>query len=347
MKFLLSLLLVLPVFFNHSFANDYEKIDAYARNTPEKFTKDVQSLTAYLIKPAKDDKEKVRSFYVWLTENIAYDIQAYRSFDPAKIGDIKPDDVLKRRKAVCQGYSELFQEMCRLADIKCYVIPGYSKGFGYQPENHSFTYADHAWNAVYLNDQWYLIDATWGSGGVDKQMKYIQQFNEKYFLTSPQVFVRDHLPLQPVWQLLDCPVSMKAFAAGEEAIAKELATPSKKCTDYHQKISELEHLPTQEQALQNATDAYAFNPANHQVMARGYIDYANYIMKSIKPEMHTIEEIKEGAVLQEEALVYLKKAEVLLNKVKGHSANLEKDIVRKNIQLSEKNLAGMRKYLNN
>ncbi len=346
MKLLLSLLFVVSGFFYDGFANSYDKIDTHARNTPEKFTKDVKVLTHYLIKPAKNDQEKVRSFYIWLAENIAYDVQAYRSFDAAKIGQTKPNDVLRRKKAVCQGYAELFQEMCRLVGIKSYVIPGYSKGFGYQPDNRTFTYADHAWNAVFLNGEWRLVDATWGSGGVNNQMKYVQQFNEKYFLTSPQVFVQDHMPLQPAWQLLDCPVSMKAFAKGDEAIVAALAGQTKKCTDYQQKISEIEKLPAHERALLNATDAHAFNPANHQAMARGYIDYASYIMKSIKPEMRSLEEIKEGAALQESALVYLKKANTLLAKVKDHSADLEKEIVEKNIQLSEKNLAGMKKYLN-
>lgn len=346
MKIPFTFLLVCLFGFNTSFAYDYQKIDEHAKNAPQKVAKDVESLTTYLIKPAKNDKEKVRSFFVWIAENITYDVQAYQAFDPAKIGSSTPDQVLKKRKAVCQGYSELFNEMCRLAKIKSYLVPGYSKGFGYQPGNKSFVNADHAWNVVSLEGQWYLLDATWGSGGVNNQLKYVKQLNEKYFLSSPQEFVKDHMPLEPVWQLLDCPVSMKAFIAGEEAIQQELSKKSGKCSDYGKLISEWEALPGNEKALRSASSAYAFNPENQQVMARGYMDYANFIMKSIKSEMHSKKEIEEAVVLQEKALDYLKKAEILLKKVKDNSADMEKQILQKNIQLSEQNLANMRKVLN-
>ncbi len=345
MRLLLTFLGVL-FFLSASFANDFQKIDEHARNAPANLSRNVESLTAYLMKPARNDKEKVRSFFIWITENISYDVQAYQAFDPYKISKTTSEDVLKKRKAVCQGYSELLKEMCRLAKIKSYVVAGYSKGFGYTPGNKSFNNADHAWNAVYLDDQWYLLDATWGSGGVNNQLKYIKQLNEKYFLSDPKVFVKDHMPLEPAWQLLDCPVSMKAFVAGEEAIQRELLQKKGKCIPYQQSIATWEALPENEKALQSASNAYAFNPDNHLVMARGYMDYANFIMKGIKPEMRTRQEIEEAVVQQEQALGYLKKADALLVKVKDHSAEREKQILKKNIQLSEQNLKSMKNVLN-
>lgn len=346
MKIPYTFLIVCLFAFNISFAYDFQKIDEHAKNAPEKVAKDVETLTSYLIKPAKNDTEKVRSFFIWISENITYDVQAYQAFNPAKINGTTPNDVLKKRKAVCQGYSELFNEMCRLAKIKSYLVPGYSKGFGYQPGNKAFTSADHAWNAVYLEGQWYVLDATWGSGGVNNQLKYVKQFNEKYFLSNPKEFVKDHMPQEPAWQLLDCPVSMKAFIAGEEAIEQELSKNTGKCSNYNKLITAWEALPDNEKTIQSASNAYAFNPKNHQVMARGYIDYANFIMKSIKPEMRSKKEIEEGVTLQEQALDYLKKAEVLLKKVKDNSSDMEKEVLRKNIQLSEQNLSNMKKVLN-
>lgn len=344
MKSIFTLLLMLSLV-SGSLAYDYQKIDEHARNAPEKVSKDVESLTAYLIRPARSDREKVRSFFIWIAEHIHYDVQAYQAFDPYKISKITPNDVLRKKEAVCQGYSELFQEMCRLAGIQSYVVPGYSKGFGYLPGNKSFRSADHAWNAVKVDAQWYLLDATWGSGGVSNQLKYVKQLNERYFLSDPKEFVKDHMPLEPVWQLLPCPVSMKSFIAGDAAIERDLSG-KKKCSDnYHKVIADWETLPEDERKLQSAVNAYAFNPDNHAVMARGYVDHANTIMRGIKTEMRSKKEIEEGVVLQEKALEYLRKADALLAKVKDNAADMEKQIVKKNMQVSEQNLKSMKSVL--
>lgn len=47
------------------------------------------------------------------------------------------------------------------------TVPGYSKGFGYQLGQSFSGEFDHAWNAVFLEGRWHLVDSTWGSGLVD------------------------------------------------------------------------------------------------------------------------------------------------------------------------------------
>lgn len=55
----------------------------------------------------------------------------------------------------------------RIAGVQCVTVPGYSKGFGYQTGQSFSGEFDHAWNAVYLEGRWHLLDSTWGSGLVD------------------------------------------------------------------------------------------------------------------------------------------------------------------------------------
>lgn len=322
---------------------DYTRIDEHARNTPAKYTQSVDKLAAYLIKPAKNDYEKVRSFYVWLAKNIAYDVDLFRRYRPGTSLQIGPEDVLKEGKAVCQGYADLFNALCDEAGIESRLIPGYSRGFGNRNRK-DFSTADHAWNSVQINGQWYLLDATWGAGGLDEKMQYRAEFNEKYFLTSPESFVEDHMPLQPMWQLLDCPVSIKAFSTGDEAIRQNVAE-GKNCTSFLNKISEFDAMPPADRELSAAEDAYLFNPDNHLVMARGYMDYAYHIMSGIKRQMSSRQEIEEAVNAQEEALLYLKKAQRVLGKVRS-GAEMEKDFVSKNIKNSEENLRSMKAVLN-
>lgn len=55
----------------------------------------------------------------------------------------------------------------RIAGVQCVTVPGYSKGFGYQLGQSFSGEFDHAWNAVFLEGRWHLVDSTWGSGLVD------------------------------------------------------------------------------------------------------------------------------------------------------------------------------------
>lgn len=55
----------------------------------------------------------------------------------------------------------------RIAGVQCMTVPGYSKGLGYQPGQSFSGEFDHAWNAVFLEGRWHLVDSTWGSGLVD------------------------------------------------------------------------------------------------------------------------------------------------------------------------------------
>lgn len=323
--------------------SDYSKIDAHARNVPAKYARNVEELAQYLSKPAKSDFEKVRSFFVWMSSNITYDVELFRRYRPGTSMNITAEDILKQKKAVCQGYADLFIALCEEEGIVSKMIPGYSKGFGNRNRT-DFSTADHAWNAVMLDGKWYLLDATWGAGGLNEKMQYVAQFNEQFFLSDPKVFIQDHMPLYPMWQLLDCPVSMKAFMKGDEAIAQELSS-SKKCVDFKQQIDSYEVMAEAERELNLAEAAYAFNPQNHVVMARGYMDFAHSIMSSISRELRSKEEIENAIGVQENALQYLMKAETVLKNVKDNSANVEKDFVSKNIQHSEENLKAMRAVL--
>ena len=82
-------------------------------------------MTTYLTENTSNDFEKVRSFYIWLANHIEYDNAAVEP--GSKRINHSNQDVLNRKKAVCQGYSNLFKEMCRLSKIPCEVVSGYPK----------------------------------------------------------------------------------------------------------------------------------------------------------------------------------------------------------------------------
>ncbi|WP_041263621.1 hypothetical protein [Bernardetia litoralis] len=71
---------------------------------------------------------------------------------------------------------------------------------------------NHSWNAIEINNKWYLCDATWSSGffNIDKN-EFILEYNDGYFLAEPELFIKNHYPLDTKWILLDDKISLSEF----------------------------------------------------------------------------------------------------------------------------------------
>ncbi|PKK21172.1 kyphoscoliosis peptidase [Columba livia] len=168
----------------------FEKLDAYALKV--NVTNSVEELVKALLKQARTDLEKVRAIWMWICHHIEYDVVGYR--DKSQLS------------------TELFEHMCSIAGIQCMKLSGYSKGFGYKIGQTFTGDSDHAWNAVYLEGRWHLLDSTWGSGSVDDSLtKFTFRYNEFYFLTHPALFINNHFPDNSNWQLLKPTLTLKDF----------------------------------------------------------------------------------------------------------------------------------------
>ncbi|KAM4694395.1 kyphoscoliosis peptidase-like [Discoglossus pictus] len=184
----------------------FKKLDAYASKLNTKGSLDF--LMKDLLRDVHTDQEKIRAIWIWICYHIEYDIaglknKALRSTDPSEI--------LRTRKGVCAGYSSLFEKMCNIAGVQCKTIIGYAKGAGYEV-GQNFSDTNHAWNMVYLEKGWHLLDSTWGAGCVNESRSNFRfKYNEFYFLTHPSLFIEDHFPEQKESQLLVPHVSLKQF----------------------------------------------------------------------------------------------------------------------------------------
>ncbi len=187
-------------------ANPYAAIDRHALKAPPDAEESIPALARYLVGPAKNNKEKARAIYRWVTDRIAYDVTAYYA---GEAPDEAPEKVLKARKALCGGYASLYKALCREAGIKAVIVQGKAKGHEDREDDSSKT-SLHGWNAIELDDEWYLVDATWGAGGL-KDRKFIKSFRDFYFLTPPEALVFTHFPRKENCQLLDAPISEKEF----------------------------------------------------------------------------------------------------------------------------------------
>lgn len=188
--------------------DSYARVDAFALSAPHDAAGSVESLSAYLSKAGGSDADKARVIFRWIAANVKYDpegIPALRSEDQT------PAAVLRTGKAVCEGYSSLFEGLARAAGLEAVTISGYAKGMRYRAGDRFSGPPDHAWNAVKIAGAWRLVDCTWGAGAMDVSGVYRERFEPFYFLTAPDRFLFTHYPLDPRWQLVDKPITLEEF----------------------------------------------------------------------------------------------------------------------------------------
>ena len=203
----------------------FEQIDAQARTIKIK-NQSTEKLAGIIKQLSPDTLQQVRALYVFITENISYDVNA---FFKGNSSAIEPNDVLNTQHAVCQGYSNLFQAVCNKLNIRSRIVAGFSKGFGFNGKIEGKS--NHAWIAVYIHGKWNLIDPTWGAGHLNEKGKFVASFQPYYFMIDPTLLITRHLPEDPVFQLLPCPIDVKSFLLDSVEIVNKVRNC--KTVQYH------------------------------------------------------------------------------------------------------------------
>ena len=191
----------------------YTQIDARALQLPDSASHDVARIAAYVNANFSTPTEKTRAIFIWIANNIDYDVVnmfALNFYEDPVEKIAKP---LRTRKGICENYASLFTAVCNQAGIRSLVVEGYTKQRGF------VGYIPHAWSAALVDGVWYLFDPTWGSGYVENN-KFTRKINEGYFKATPESFIATHMPFDPLWEFLYYPVSTEDFFNGKTAVNK-------------------------------------------------------------------------------------------------------------------------------
>ncbi|MFA8301307.1 MAG: transglutaminase domain-containing protein [Hyphomicrobiales bacterium] len=206
--------------------NKFKKIDLHSKSISGRLN-DISSISQKLTKGLNNDYEKARAIYIWVAHNIKYDYrnrnQGVSYFDEQEI----VDKTLRRRVGVCFHYSLLFESLCKSAGIEVYKIGGYT----YQ-SNKVNDRIGHMWNLVIIDSKPFFVDVTWASG-YEMDGKYYNQFRDEYFLIPPEIFIKTHMPLDPLFQMLQRPISHKEF------YNRDFSALSKQKKNYQMQIDSL------------------------------------------------------------------------------------------------------------
>lgn len=203
---LLSVVLVAALAATGAAQDDpYARVDSMMRKFDKKInsTNDLYKLTHFIREHFDSDPLRLRACFIWITENIAYDVKAFLKEDPIA-GQV--DYVLEKKRGICGGYAALLKLLCDLFSIECQVVTGYARSEKKVVLPYPGLATNHAWNAVKINGEWRLMDPTWAAGFVveidDTPKYFVRRFLETYYFTPPEKFLLNHFPKQNRFQLV-------------------------------------------------------------------------------------------------------------------------------------------------
>lgn len=152
---------------------------------------------------------RLKAIYDWVITNNDFSLQG--SFETCSVYD----SLTNGGQLQCQGYAKTFQYLCDVAGIESMVVNG-----------NNTEGSTHAWNVVYCENGYYIVDTTWGdptaSYGKSSYVKY------NFFLANDDMIKDTHLnPGAPVTNsgnqivLYDAPACTKTSCYYFKAYKKE------------------------------------------------------------------------------------------------------------------------------
>jgi hypothetical protein len=179
--------------------NELWQVDNRVLNIPDSQANSTDKIAEYITSRFKSERDKVRAIYAWVTANIRYDRDSANQINLGADQQAKITAALRRRKGVCENFAAIFNDIALKTGLKSFVVNGYVKQSG------SVDKSGHSWCALFIDGNWTLYDPTWDVGHGN---------NSKYFMAQPSEFIYSHMPYDPLWQLLNYPISHQQFYSG-------------------------------------------------------------------------------------------------------------------------------------
>ncbi|MCQ2959224.1 MAG: hypothetical protein MJ198_03430 [Bacteroidales bacterium] len=212
---------------------DTAEVYRNARHVPRFQAKSVEKLSDALAKNCSNDEEVVLSYAYWICKNLKLDYAEYEKRQ-AETKSIKK--ILRSRKALADGYTKLFVELCSSQKIPAIYVSGYTKDYDYVAGDTLYR-AEYAWALVKLGDEWNIMDLTAASSKVtsvvspvskvlwtlfkvpySSHLVAVKDYNPAFLYVDPKTFAKQHLPAVDVFQLMRYPLPMSYYMAGDSAI---------------------------------------------------------------------------------------------------------------------------------
>ncbi len=241
---------------------------------------EIKNLTLSITDTTLPQFRQVKDIFNWITTHIRYDAT---SFQHHKYPHHTVEELLRKKKGLCDDYADLMTEMCRSVNIEAYTIKGYIKGYGYNNKI-PFLRANHTWNIIHADDSWIIADPTWGSGFIEEKAAVINKLlfltlhipvskhklvfrtlpDEVFFNINPDSLIKTHYPLDPKWLFNEKPVRFYYFETGQLPV--DTVYP-----DFMASINESKNLSAAGFKKQEGIMGHSYNTHNYFDIAVGHL----------------------------------------------------------------------------
>lgn len=118
----------------------------------------MEDLAATLFAETDSDYQKMLKAYNYIVNNIKYDYEKINYLNDSYIPSI--DETITSGQGICYDYSAVFAGLLRSQGIPTKLVKGYAAGVDVY----------HAWNEVYVNGSWIIIDTTFDAAYYQNNM---------------------------------------------------------------------------------------------------------------------------------------------------------------------------------
>jgi hypothetical protein len=246
-----------------SYADTMQNIDF---STQEKYlelkTQQVSTLSDLInkiVSKTSSKKEQLQILLLWFFDNMKADsIRFFEGGNP-----LSNSEAFTRKIGLCDEYSNIMSQFCKAANIPNYKVTGYVKYSNFNPGD-TFTEANHAWNAIYLDSSWILCDIFWSTVALttDKRSEphFLKRLETNYFLGHPTDFINDHLPADPIFQFSNHPIVFNSFTETLEGI--DTTIPKMNYLNYTDSLNLFSKMSEKDRLLKIAQHSYEYNKDN-------------------------------------------------------------------------------------
>ncbi len=181
------------------FLYHYQLDGATLRQWRQETEQAVLNLTSSLVAQDMPDYQKVLVIHDWIVNHVRYN-----TADMQEAGNHLAYGALVKGSCVCMGYAEAGVIMFQAAGIETVYIDGEATNSSGKPEG-------HAWNAVKIDGEWYLVDMTWDDPVMNDGSDVLQY---DYFLLTDGQLAKNH-----TWEYGKFPVCNGRTWNAEKALA--------------------------------------------------------------------------------------------------------------------------------
>jgi hypothetical protein len=219
------------------------------------------------IKSIPVEEDTILSVFRHIAQTIKYDVALVDRPMEAKSRDELMDYVLRKKKGVCEHYSELLHRILTHFGYTSYLVSGYTRKDGKLDAQ-----LGHTWLMLYYRNEWTLMDVTWASGYV-QEGRFVARYDESWYKVPRHLATKHHIPFDPLWQLTDSPVSHQDIKLQPQAM------PTVTDTKSFEKILQEELLMSQAQAADRQSSRIRDAGVTNRLIQK-QLNYLELLMKA-------------------------------------------------------------------